>query len=707
VLALSLMLALAAGPPSAREPVPLQVRDLTFDPLAGPPPVPRELRATRPTPYSIVQHEKGAGPKVAAAVRAAGGRVVGRVVRDALLVGGVPLDKLKTLPQVRFAGPYEPAYKLSADLRALRGPQRVELVVVVFSQPAQTAKAIAALGKRAQAAQTSAPEMLRVSLPAALLPQLAALPEVRAVEPAMMPLPELDEAPVRIGVRAAPGGLNYDGLDGAGQILGVYDTGGDTGDPGTLIPDLRGRLEGDTDHWTNRWVAAGWQDATYTLGPSTHGTRVLDVAMGNGSGSDGGVLKGIAPAATGLIRPFRADADGGTPGFLNITQALDDAWDYGARVHNNSWVPATGNSPNLAPVLDQYSVQGSAAIDLFAQTNPDMLIVTSAGNYGTRDGGSRVVGTLSCSKNSLAVGNSGNGNPPTGQVPGYGSGGVVPNQMAPSSSGGPVPPASAPRLKPDVCAPGASIAAACSQNTMAAGECPDQGSPPYRNQPGYAYQTGTSFSAPQASGAGLLIRQWFSRDQITPSGMLVKAVLVNGASQLFPYVPGNFQGWGGINLQRSLSGQAGAGRLAWYDSFHAPGARFAFLYPDQAVEFEGVDFTVGQPLAITLTWYDWVDASFSGALVNDLDLTITDGTTTYKGGVPSMTNGVTVAGGAADHNNNTEKIVLAAAPAGRWTITVTAYTADPDTPQYFALAVMPFRSQTPPQPGKAGLLTHH
>ncbi len=684
-----------AGPPKRTTETTLLIQDMSFDPLTVPPPR-SALRAVPESGYSVVQYTSSSGRKVADAIRAARGRIIGPMVHSALLVGGVPLAKLKALPGVRYAGPFLPSYKLSPSVRARFAPdQKLSLAVVVFRDADGTARAITKLGGQARKVRFGAKgEALVVTLPAKLLGKLAALPEVRHIEPAMIPRKRLDVAPVAVGVRTnnAPPWANFGNLDGTGQLLGVYDSGGDTGDPNTLIPDLRGRLTGDIANWSNTTMQPTWADLEYNGTPDFHGTGVLDIAIGNGGGSAGDLLTGVAPRATGIIRPMNADSNGLEPGFLNISLALEHAYAAGARVHNNSWDPATGVYPTLEGIYNEYTVQGSAALDLFAQTNPDMLIVTSAGNDGTENGGVSNIGTLSCGKNSLAVGNSGNGNPPQGN-PNVVA--VPQNEIAESSSRGPTP---AGQLKPDVNAPGAMVAAACSQSAMAQPYdggvlCPnDDFAPPYQNQPGFAYGEGTSFSAPVVSGTALLVRQWFANAGITPSGMLVKSVLVNGAGALYNYAPDMAQGWGRINLASSLAG-TGAGNLAWYDSWHAPGGRFSFLYPGQSVNFEGMKFTQGQPLAITLTWFDYVDAGFSGALVNDLDLTLTDGTTTYAGGVPSMQSGVTIPNGPPDTLNATEKIYLAAAPAGTWTIKVTASEVSPDTPQYFAVSVMSLESQ--------------
>ncbi|HEY8209140.1 MAG TPA: S8 family serine peptidase [Myxococcaceae bacterium] len=697
MLVLPLLLALGAAPATPPAPARLHIRDMAaFDPVAGPAPLRGEYRSTSGTRYSIVQYVPGEERKVEKAIRAAGGRVIGPVVEHAMLVGGVPTLKLKAMPGVRFAGPFEPGHKLSGSLRAAAAStKQLELVVSVLSDPEGTAKQIARLGGRATRAG-QAGQALRVSIPAGKLPALAALPEVHNVEPATMARFLLNVAPVLVGVRttAAPPWASYQGLDGTGQILGVYDSGGDTGDPNTLVLDLRARVQGDVVGWSNRYQPVGWQDRVYDGTPASHGTQVLDIAVGNGTSSGGGLLLGVAPGATAVIRSTLADADGGTPGFIDLPLALGNAYDAGARVHNDSWDPATGNWPNLVGVNNQYTQQGSGALDQFAYGHPEMLIVTAAGNEGPN---ANTIGTLSTAKSSLAVGNAGNEKPSRGAPNNLDA--TPTDQIEPTSSRGP---AVTGQLKPDVCAPGASIAVVCSQATLANGDCPSGTDVEYTGQPLYEYSTGTSFSAPVVSGMALLLRQAFAREFVRkppvrgPSGMLIKAMLINGAASLYPNAPDNNQGWGEVNLQRSLTGTAGGGTVAWYDSLYAPGGSFQFVGPNRMVIFDGVQFTPGQPVAITLTWYDPPDALYAGALVNDLDLTLQDGGTVYRGGPGNIVGGVTQLGGNADRVNTTEKIVLPVPPGGAWSIVVTSYSMTaPLQNQPFAVVVTSLQSQAP------------
>lgn len=666
----------------------LYIRDLAFDPLAGSPPVEADLQVDQENGYAIVQYELKRGTFVYRAIQKAGGRIYGPIAQCGLLVGGVSISDLEKISGVRFAGVMHPGYKLDASLRAraIEGTpaDRIDLAVTLFQNAAATAQEISKLGGTARIFETAdGGEVLVVQIPGDQLTALATLADVRHIEPTAVPMDDLDVAPVTVGVRAnqGPPWQNVEGLDGADQILGVYDRGVDNGISATLVPDLVNRVTGDTANWTNDDpnVPQVWAGLQYDgITPAPHGTFVTDCAIGNGA-SSGGLIAGVAFNARAIMRPFNADANGLVPAYLNIGRALTNAFAAGARVHNNSWVPAEGTWPNLRVVLNQYSQQGSATIDGFVTANPTMLVMTSAGNYGA--GGPSTIGTLSCSKNSLVVGNSGNGNPPAGNQNAVG---LATNLIAPSSSRGPCPGA---RLKPDVVAPGTKVAMRCMQTGCPGGDA-------YDGQPDYLYQSGTSFSTPLVSGAALLLRQLVTSGPNRPgaTGMLIKALLINGAEQLYNYVPDNSQGWGRINL--GSIDDPNVESIYFFDSLSEFDFDFSFVQTGQSVVFENVNFVQGSPLAITLTWYDPPDATLAGVLINDLDLTLTLGNgTVYHGGVNSMVNGETIAAGPADTTNNTEKIILFQTPVGPCTIAVTATRIAPSQRQPFALVVSPVISQ--------------
>ncbi|MEO8012135.1 MAG: S8 family serine peptidase, partial [Dokdonella sp.] len=178
----------------------------------------------------------------------------------------------------------------------------------------------------------------------------------------------------------------------------------------------------------------------------------------------------------------------------------------------------------------------------------------------------------------------------------------------------------------------------------------------------YANCSGTSMAAPAISGSSaLLIEEWRAANAgATPSPAMVKALLVNGAVDIdTTRVPNNNQGWGRVSLPGSL----GIGT----SSFHVD--QTALLQATGEVR----EYVVGvvntsKPLRVTLTWTDAPGAiNANPALVNNLDLEVIDGVSTYFGNV--FSNGLSSPGGSADTRNNVENVYLGT-PGGAVTIRV-------------------------------------
>jgi hypothetical protein len=68
------------------------------------------------------------------------------------------------------------------------------------------------------------------------------------------------------------------------------------------------------------------------------------------------------------------DSNGGLDGLpLDLNELFQQAYDEGARIHNNSWGAATRSTYTM----------NSDEVDEFVATHPDMLVVVAAGNEGT------------------------------------------------------------------------------------------------------------------------------------------------------------------------------------------------------------------------------------------------------------------------------------------------------------------------------------
>ena len=178
------------------------------------------------------------------------------------------------------------------------------------------------------------------------------------------------------------------------------------------------------------------------------------------------------------------------------------------------------------------------------------------------------------------------------------------------------------RAKPDVCAPGTMV---WSTESLC---------DPFNHGTRLSYYTamsGTSMSTPLTAGTCADICQ-FLREQgfDPPSSALMKAVLINGTrsmgygqyrnkSEIPLKYPNCVNGFGHVNLKESLSPAVGE-LFIFEDSLKNTGDEVTYTFARSSTN----------AVNITMTWNDIagsVGAEIS--LVNDLDLTVTDGVNTY------------------------------------------------------------------------------
>lgn len=428
------------------------------------------------------------------------------------------------------------------------------------------------------------------------------------------------------------------GYDGTGQVVGVCDTGLDTGkNDSTMHLDFQGRI-----------------DALYALGRSTsddphgHGTHVAGSVLGNGARS-GGTIKGMAPNAR-LVFQSVLDSSGGLGGLPNdLNDLFSQAWNAGARIHTNSWGAATSGTYNT----DSYQV------DQYTWNNKNMIVLFAAGNEGCDDTWTNViynsVGTPGTAKNCITVGASENNRPSKGTESDN------PNQIAIFSSRGNCADG---RTKPDIVAPGTWILSTKSSKAPASNFWGSYDS--Y-----YAYMGGTSMATPLTAGAVAVARQYMINNWgITPTLAFMKAALINGATDLGFGVPSRDQGWGRVSLVNSLSAKEYK-----YDN------ETTSLGTNASKDYTWSVESANTPLRITLCWTDYPGStSASKALVNDLDLTVTSpsGTVYYGNDFTSPYNS------AYDRLNNVENVFIANPEIGNYTVTVRGYNV-PNGPQPFAI----------------------
>jgi subtilisin family serine protease len=456
---------------------------------------------------------------------------------------------------------------------------------------------------------------------------------------------------------------------GAGQVVAVADTGIDVNHP-----DLAGRLA--------HVIALGRPNDPSD--PHGHGTHVAGSIAGDGAAS-GGTVRGVAPAAT-LVFQSLLDAGGGLGGLpFRLEDLFDQAYQLGARIHNNSWGAATRSTYRVS----------SREVDAFVDAHRDMLIVISAGNEGTAADpqiGVRnaqpgfvdwlSVGSPATCKNALTVGASRNERvaggysqltygaawpqdfpaPPIATETVSGD----PDRLSGFSSRGPCDDY---RVKPDVIAPGTDILSCRS----ALAPLWRFWGPDLQNRPEYAFMGGTSMAAPLVAGCAALVREYYEiQRNHQPSAALLKATLINGTRRLpgpdavadHPALPNYHQGFGAVYLPTTIPSPVAPGlRLEFVDLWQQPADHF--VTPGQ---FHRYDLVVGGGAEVRLC-LAFTDRPANGPQ-NNLNMIVE----TPAGG-PKLFGNMQLPMGfnQPDPTNNVEILRIPNAAAGTYLIQIVAY----------------------------------
>ncbi|MBI3449055.1 MAG: S8 family serine peptidase, partial [Acidobacteria bacterium] len=571
---------------------------------------------------------------------------------------------------VSFSGEYHAAYKAERDLLDKGGrDETISLRIVYFDLPDYGRRVDATLGIGARlasvsdAAATSQWATLHYvvydQFPTKELYRVLRDPEVYWAEEWHPPQPE-DERAAQIvagNITASQPVTGYHawlaalGADGTGVTVAVADTGLDTGILATLHGDLRNRTTFATTFCSQNRDRDG------------HGTNVAGIAVGDprlptGTGltDPGGFFWG-AGSAPGAHLYFQkaldsTDCPGVSIDGANIAQ---DAVKFGgAQIGSHSYTD--GLTPGSS-YTSQCQVWDARVRDADSTTagNQQYAVVFSAGNSGPA---ASSLSSPHAAKNIISVGNSENFRP--GLCPGVaGCGGSADDidTLNDSSSRGPTTDG---RIKPDVTAPGHVIGGPKSSvvttydcfcdSSALAGCCASLG---VDGSNKYTLFTGTSQAAPRVAGASAIVFNWFkNRFAVFPSPAMDKAILIQGAVDMKALdVPNNSEGWGRINLKNSLQSPLATQFVDQSTVIGTTGDAGAFT-----ASYVVQDSRV--PVKATLAWTDAPGAaSCNPCLVNDLDLLLTQGATTWRGN--NFTAGFTNTGAVADVRNNIEGINLA------------------------------------------------
>lgn len=358
-------------------------------------------------------------------------------------------------------------------------------------------------------------------------------------------------------------------------------------------------------------------------GIDSHGTHTAGTMAGDNA-PYGTYTSNDGLAFAAKISFSNASTIWGNPSTLNAR--LVDAHNDGARVHSNSW----GDDGTTA-----YTTW-CRQIDQFTWDNEDDVVAFATTNLST-------LKTPENSVNVLAVGAS-QDSPSQGN---HCSGGT-----GPTSDG---------RRKPETYAPGCNTTSASSSSTC-----------------GTTGLTGTSMACPAASGAAILVRQYFadgfyptggavSGNGFSPSGALVRAAVISSSVDMSGVAgyPSTREGWGRILLDDSLFFTGDARKLFVADLRNPSG-----LTTGQTAVHSFTVNSSGQPLRVTMV-FTGPPAAVNAAnpVINNLDLeVVAPGNTLYRGNV--FVSGQSTTGGSPDAKNNAEMVLISAPSSGQYTVTI-------------------------------------
>lgn len=492
-----------------------------------------------------------------------------------------------------------------------------------------------------------------------VITELSRMTEVRSIEEYKAPRLWNDRACAIVGIRSNTARLKYDGED---QIIGVADTGLDD-----AHPDFRGRVLAA--------IALGRPGRTDD--PDGHGTHVAGTALGDGAASRG-AFQGAAPKAKLVFQSILDNRGelGGLP--LDLNDLFEEAYQRGARIHNNSWG---------ADTVSTYTAN-SEEVDEFVADHRDMLIVIAAGNEG--QGVTLLnanqgfvdwlsIGSPATAKNALTVGASRSDRTSGGYSRlTWGSAWPASFPFAPISSesiSGDAQeiagfssrgPSDDRRIKPDVVAPGTDILSCKSRLA------PNRSFWGHHTNQDYAYNGGTSMAAPLVAGCAAIVRQYYKQERgyDEPSAALVRATIINGARWLSGIHatgshapgPGNFdQGFGCVDMTSSIPADASF-KLAYVDAWKTP--NFILLGTGAAKRWIVRVVDSSRPLRICLAYTDLPGR----ALQNNLNLFVQAPNGTKHIGNHKLLHSLNI----PDVDNNVEVVRIDAPTPGDYWVQVTA-----------------------------------
>jgi hypothetical protein len=311
-------------------------------------------------------------------------------------------------------------------------------------------------------------------------------------------------------------------------------------------------------------------------------------------------------------------------------------------ISNNSW----GNGTN-SNAYDSYTAQfdGFTRDASTAASIDPILLVFSAGNSGP---GANSLTRPKAAKNLISTGNSENLRTELSSAA---------NNMEDLNSGSSRGPAADGRVKPDITAPGTVITGSRAGNCTSVSSC---------FETNHAWSTGTSHAAPQIAGVAALFTQWWKNGNggLNPSPALTKAAVILTAQEMTganvaAVVPNGAEGWGRMNMKYMLGTGVPMKHIDQTTTFSSTG---------NIQTYNGKVGNSTKPVRVSLVWTDPPGVA-DPALVNNLDLIVTIGSTAYRGN--NFAGGVTISGGAANTTSNVENVFLPAGIAANAPVSIT------------------------------------
>ena len=426
------------------------------------------------------------------------------------------------------------------------------------------------------------------------------------------------------------------GIRGQNMVVGLFDTGIATGHDMFIDPAVP--VTGPGLYPEHRKLVAYklYKGAAFGDAGNFHGTAVAGTLCGNDSiAGNASKLDGVAPDC----RVYFVD-EGDAYGFnvfdVDFTALLDSV-----RLSNGVSPPVrqVSGSFGTEESLSYYRLEESS-LDEVCWEDKQFLVIWAAAN---RRGPAYNIGHPAVAKNALTVGACGNG--------------TQSNTVWFESSRGPCRDE---RIKPNLLAPGVDVATA-------------DGREPHS----YVAASGTSISAPAASGALMLLRQYFAEGwyptgipdsthritQLSSALMRAMAIAATDSNVGTEYPPNNAAGWGRLDVSTIMHFPDDSNGLAFLDESVgvATGEDITFQF-----ELSG-----RAPLHVVLAWTDTAAAPGAAiAIVNDLDLELTSpDNNRYRGN--QFYNGWSRVNAQNWDGRNVEEVCLVPHPlTGRWTARV-------------------------------------